>query len=85
MTVIATSHPPLPTEISALVTWIFKRVDDVMHLSASNMDASTALCDSGPAFFALMLEATVDGAVAMGLPRAEAQRMATQTMRGAAG
>jgi pyrroline-5-carboxylate reductase len=85
MTVIATSVPPLPAETSSLVTWIFKRIGDVVHLPASTMDASTALCGSGPAFFALMLEATIDGAVAMGLPRAEAQRMAAQTMRGAAG
>jgi len=85
MTVIATSVPPLPADTSSLVTWIFKRIGDVVHLPASTMDASTALCGSGPAFFALMLEATIDGAVAMGLPRAEAQRMAAQTMRGAAG
>ncbi|TGO18004.1 hypothetical protein BTUL_0013g00810 [Botrytis tulipae] len=49
------------------------------------MDACTALCGSGPAFFALMLAATTDGAVAMRLPRAEAQKMAAQNMRGAAG
>jgi pyrroline-5-carboxylate reductase len=48
------------------------------------MDASTALCGSGPAFFALMLEAIIDGAVAMGLPRVEAQKMAAQTMKGTA-
>lgn len=85
MTVIATSVPALPADTASLVTWIFKRIGDVVHLPASTMDASTALCGSGPAFFALMLEATIDGAVAMGLPRAEAQRMAAQTMRGAAG
>lgn len=85
MTVIATSVPPLSPAKSSLVTWIFKQIGDVVHLPASTMDASTALCGSGPAFFALMLEATIDGAVAMGLPRAEAQRMAAQTMRGAAG
>lgn len=48
------------------------------------MDAATALCGSGPAFFALILEAMADGAVAMGLPRAEAQMMAAQTMKGTA-
>ncbi|KAE8442889.1 Pyrroline-5-carboxylate reductase [Mollisiaceae sp. DMI_Dod_QoI] len=85
MTVIATSVPPLLADVSSLVTWIFRRIGDVVHLPASTMDASTALCGSGPAFFALMLEATIDGAVAMGLPRAEAQRMAAQTMKGAAG
>jgi pyrroline-5-carboxylate reductase len=85
MTVIAMSDPPLDPAASSLVTWIFKRIGEVVHLPPSTMDASTALCGSGPAFFALMLEATIDGAVAMGLPRAEAQKMAAQTMRGAAG
>ena len=85
MTVIANSEPPLPEDLSKLVTWTFKRIGDVVHLPANNMDVSTALCGSGPAFFALVLEAAVDGAVAMGLPRAEAQRMAAQTMKGAAG
>ncbi|KAL0931662.1 pyrroline-5-carboxylate reductase [Colletotrichum truncatum] len=85
MTVIGTSTWPLPQEISSLVTWIFRRIGDVVYLPPNTMDASTALCGSGPAFFALMLEAAIDGAVAMGLPRAEAQRMAAQTMRGAAG
>jgi len=85
MTVIATPTPPLPPTTTSLLTWIFKQIGDVVFLPSSNMDACTALCGSGPAFFALMLEATIDGAVAMGLPRAEAQRMAAQTMRGAAG
>ncbi|KAI0476973.1 pyrroline-5-carboxylate reductase dimerization-domain-containing protein [Xylaria cf. heliscus] len=85
MTVIANSEPPLPPQTSSLVTWIFKRIGDVVYLPASKMNASTALCASGPAFFALVLEAAIDGAVAMGLPRVEAQRMAAQTMRGTAG
>ncbi|KAL8831498.1 MAG: hypothetical protein Q9191_000839 [Dirinaria sp. TL-2023a] len=85
MTVIASSNPSLPPEQSELVTWMFARIGRVVHLPASVMDASTALCGSGPAFFALMLEAMADGAVAMGIPRAEAQEMAAQTMRGCAG
>ena len=85
MTVIATSDPPLPQSLEALVSWIFTRIGRVVHLPAAAMDASTALCGSGPAFFALVLEAMADGAVAMGLPRAEAQLMAAQTMRGTAG
>ena len=85
MTVIATSDPPLPSDLSALVTWIFTRIGRVVHLSPDKMDASTALCGSGPATFALILEAITDGAVAMGLPRAEAQIMAAQTMRGCSG
>ncbi|KAI1758968.1 pyrroline-5-carboxylate reductase [Hypoxylon sp. FL1150] len=84
MTVIANSNPPLPPHTSSLVTWIFKRIGDVSYLPAKNMDASTALAGSGPAFFALMLEAAVDGAVSLGLPRDEAQKMAAQSMKGAA-
>lgn len=85
MTVIATNNPPLDSTSQALVSWIFKRIGDVVFLPAEAMDASTALCASGPAFFALVLEAAIDGAVAMGIPRAEAQRMAVQAMRGTTG
>lgn len=88
MTVVADDNnpsAPMPPVIMQLVTWIFRRIGDVVFLPTSAMNASTALCGSGPAFFALVLEAAIDGAVAMGLPRAEAQRMAAQTMKGAAG
>lgn len=37
MTVIAISEPPLPEETSNLITWIFKRIGDVVHLPASNV------------------------------------------------
>ncbi|KAI1654437.1 pyrroline-5-carboxylate reductase [Daldinia decipiens] len=84
MTVVANSEPPLSAHTSSLVTWIFKRIGDVIYLPAKNMDASTALAGSGPAFFSLVLEAAVDGAVSLGVPRAEAQRMAAQSMKGAA-
>lgn len=85
MSVIATTTPPLPPEQSSIVEWIFTRIGRVVHLPPSMMDVSTALCGSGPAFLALMMESLADGAVAMGLPRAEAQLMAAQTMRGTAG
>lgn len=85
MTVIGLTDPPLPPHTKALVTWIFKRVGDIVYLPTSAMDASTALVGSAPAMFALVLEAAVDGAVAMGIPRPEAQKMATQAMRGATG
>jgi len=84
MTVIGITNPPLDPDTMGLVTWIFKRIGDVVYLPPSTMDVCTALCGSGPAFFALVMEAAIDGAVAMGLPRAEAQRMAAQTMKGAA-
>lgn len=85
MTVIAASTPPLPPHLSTLVTWIFTRIGRVMHLKPALMDVSTALCGSGPAFFSLFMEALTDGAVAMGIPVADARVMAAQTMKGTAG
>ncbi|KAK3340189.1 pyrroline-5-carboxylate reductase dimerization-domain-containing protein [Neurospora tetraspora] len=85
MTVINTVDPPLPDSVTELLTWIFERIGEVVYLPPNLMDACTSLCASGTAFFALMMEAAADGGVAMGLPRAEATRMAAQTMRGAAG
>ncbi|KAL8940040.1 MAG: hypothetical protein Q9211_002471 [Gyalolechia sp. 1 TL-2023] len=84
MTVIADSEPSLSSSQAALVTWLLSRIGRVVHLPPYMMDAATALCGSGPAFFALFLEAMADGAVAMGLPRAQAQIMAAQTMKGTA-
>lgn len=85
MSVIQTSDPPLTDAQSALVSFVFSSIGRVVTLPPALMDISTALCGSGPAFFALILEAAADGAVAMGLPRAEAQLMAAQTMRGTTG
>ncbi|KAF3010172.1 delta 1-pyrroline-5-carboxylate reductase [Neopestalotiopsis sp. 37M] len=84
MTVIADSNVPPPPQVATLVTWIFRRIGDVVYLPVHSMDASTALVGSAPAFFSLVLEAAIDGAVAMGLPRDEATRMAAQSMRGTA-
>lgn len=85
MTMLAKPSPPLSPDQDALVTWIFSKIGRVVQLPAEHMDASTALCGSAPAFYALLMEAMADGGVAMGIPRAEAQLMAAQTMRGCAG
>ncbi|KAF2751088.1 pyrroline-5-carboxylate reductase [Sporormia fimetaria CBS 119925] len=85
MSVIQKSEPPLSDDQLKLVEWVFNSIGRTVTLPPQVMDVSTALCGSGPAFFALMLEAATDGAVAMGLPRAEAQIMAAQTMRGTTG
>ena len=85
MTVIASSTPPLPENLEKLVNWMFTRIGSIVTVPPNLMDASTALCGSGPAFYALMLEAMADGGVAMGIPRKEAQLMAAQTMKGTAG
>lgn len=83
MTVIAIEDTIPPLERS-LIQWIFSQIGKSLILSEKHMDACTALCGSGPAFCALIVEAMADGGVMMGLPRAEAQMMAAQTMQGAA-
>ena len=83
-TVLATPEPSLPPAQHALVVWMLTRIGRVETLPERLMDVSTALCGSGPAFYALMLEAMADGAVRMGMPRREANLMAAQTMKGAA-
>jgi pyrroline-5-carboxylate reductase len=88
MTVVASPaapSKPLSTEQTKLVSWIFERIGKVQQVAPNLMDVSTALCGSGPAFMALILEGLITGAVAMGLPRDQAQVMAAQTMRGTTG
>lgn len=74
----------LPPQETELIGWMFEQIGKAVFLPEKHMDACTALCASGPAFVALMLEAMADGGLMMGLPRAEAQMMAAQTMLGAA-
>ena len=62
-------------EASGLVMW----VDDEAH-----MHAVTAVSGSAPAYMFYIIEAMVDGAVALGLDKEQASALAMQTMLGAA-
>ncbi|EME83934.1 uncharacterized protein MYCFIDRAFT_207105 [Pseudocercospora fijiensis CIRAD86] len=83
MTIISASAA-LSEENSTLVNWIFSRVGRVANVPSSRMNPATALCASGPALCAVMMEAMASGAIAKGMPRAQAYEMAAQAMKGAA-
>jgi pyrroline-5-carboxylate reductase len=53
-------------------------------LEERHFDAVTALSGSGPAFFAYMEQAMVEGGLALGLPPDAARLLAEQTMLGTA-
>lgn len=56
----------------------------VSELPEPLMDAATGVTGCGPAFAAMFVEALSDGAVACGLPRAQALQYAAQMLKGTA-
>jgi pyrroline-5-carboxylate reductase len=67
-----------------LAATIFGSAGAVIQLPEKNFDAVTALSGSGPAYFAYVMKAMMDGGVALGLPADAARLMAEQTMIGTA-
>ncbi|KIM24005.1 hypothetical protein M408DRAFT_332059 [Serendipita vermifera MAFF 305830] len=92
MTVV-TPAMPVPSHLQgkidseqeqSIILNIFSSIGRCRFLEEKHFDTCTALSGSGPAFACVFLEALADGAVMMGLPRAEALELAAQTMQGAA-
>lgn len=81
---IALSHGRFASaaDMEAVVE-LFQAVGDVMVLSEEQLDVVTGLSGSGPAYVCMIIEALADGAVAAGLPRDIALRLASQTVAGA--
>ncbi len=65
-----------------LVAQIFGNAGSVLELGEKHFDAVTALSGSGPAFFAYVMQAMVEGAVSLGLPKDAARLLAEQTLIG---
>lgn len=63
---------------------LFEAVGEAIVVDERAQDAATAISGSGPAYFALVIDALARGGVAHGLTREVAQHLAIQTMRGTA-
>jgi len=63
---------------------LLKPVGKVLRIPESQQDAATALSGSGPAYFFYLVEAMVEAGIMLGMPRAAALDMVTQSIVGAA-
>jgi len=82
-TAYAMGSRALPADGSAAAT-LFSAVGLAIATPESLLDAVTGLSGSGPAYVFVMIEALADAGVRQGLARADAQRLAAQTLLGAA-
>lgn len=57
--------------------------DELYVDTEEKLDMATAVSGSGPAYVFLFIEALIDGAVSIGLSRAQAEQLALQTFAGA--
>ena len=67
----------------ALANTLFASIGVAEEVAENDMDAVTALSGSGPAYFFRMVECLVEAAVAQGLERSVAEKLAGQTLYGA--
>lgn len=83
-TAIEDPGPHFPAKYMELADAIFSQIGRAVHVAPRHMDATTAVAGSTPAFWAVICDALIDAAVAVGLPRSMAQVQIYQSMRGAA-
>ena len=78
------SGTDLTAEEKAFAQKLFESIGIVEWMPENLIDTACGLSGAGPAYIYLVIEALADGGVAKGLPRATAQRLAAQTVMGAA-
>lgn len=84
LTAIEEPHPDTPRIYIDTTIGIFNCVGKTVRLPPRLMNAATAVGGSTPAFWAVICDALVDAAVAVGVPRPSAQTMIYQSMKGTA-
>jgi pyrroline-5-carboxylate reductase len=83
MALISAGSEATDTDIET-VEALFSAVGRVIVIDERYQDAGTAISGSGPAYFALVVDALARAGVAQGLARGTAQELAVQTMLGTA-
>jgi pyrroline-5-carboxylate reductase len=63
---------------------VLRAVGDVVEVQEPMMDAITAVSGSGPAYYALLAEAMIEGGLLLGLSREISTKLVVQTMLGTA-
>jgi pyrroline-5-carboxylate reductase len=63
---------------------VLRAVGDVVEVPEYQMDVITAVSGSGPAYFALLVEAMIEAGVLLGLSREISTKLVVQTMFGTA-
>lgn len=84
LTAIEISDPSPPASYMRITESIFQKIGKIVQIEPRLMDATTALGGSTPAFFAVICDALIDAAVAVGVPRPTAHIMTFQAMQGTA-
>lgn len=84
LTAIEVSEPSPPEHHLQTTTAIFEKIGRAVHIEPRLMNATTAVGGSTPAFFAVICDALIDAAVAVGVPRDLAHTMIFQSMQGSA-
>lgn len=84
LTAIEISEPAVPATYLQITDSIFGKIGKTVHIPPKLMDATTAVAGSTPAFFAVIVDAMIDAAVAVGVPRDMAHTMVFQSMQGTA-